>query len=388
MSLESSALEKLGLQYNPFPPTTTGVAFVEDITLPQSWKQEMDRRISSLDESVGNKALIIVGGYGSGKTFILNWIARKALPPRRVEPFFFDNPGVAFYDLANRLMRQLGRYELAKAIWEMCYKPGGVHRLQPSLIPLEFPAWLETLKDRETRTSAIQVLSHALQDQKLATDEEISYKFARVVVETRERPYYEYRDFVPSSTRALVAGNEEASYFRTLIRILLRVLEARGVAFLIDEFEDVALGRRLSRKQTHEYTATIRRLLDTAQKENLWVILSMTPEAHDQTNKLEPSLIQRFTHKFDIPPLSDEDAYRIVAQRLGKARIVKGADLSPFPDDTLSILGPTTISSPRRLIKVLWHTLSLAARRNEDPPISINTLKQAEEELYPGSMDG
>ena len=214
----------------------------------------MNQRISGLDESVGNKALIIVGGYGSGKTFILNWIARKALPPRRVEPFFFDNPGVAFYDLANRLMRQLGRYELAKAIWEMCYKPSGVQRIQPSLIPLEFPVWLNTLTDRETRASAIQTLSRALQDQELATDEEISNKFARVVVETRERPYYEYRDFVPSSSRALVAGKEEARYFKTLIRILLRVLEARGIAFLIDEFEDVALRRRLNRKQTHEYT--------------------------------------------------------------------------------------------------------------------------------------
>ena len=388
MTTASSALQKLGLQYNPFPPTTTGVAFVEDIALPQSWEQEMNQRISGLDESVGNKALIIVGGYGSGKTFILNWIARKALPPRRVEPFFFDNPGVAFYDLANRLMRQLGRYELAKAIWEMCYKPSGVQGIQPSLIPLEFPVWLNTLTDRETRASAIQTLSRALQDQDLATDEEISNKFARVVVETRERPYYEYRDFVPSSSRALVAGKEEARYFKTLIRILLRVLEARGIAFLIDEFEDVALRRRLNRKQTHEYTATIRRLLDTALEENLWVILSMTPEALDQTNKLEPSLIQRFTHKFEIPALSDEDANRIVVQRLRKARIGDGNDLSPFPEETLSQLSRTTRSSPRMLIKVLWYSLALAAQENECPPISVTTLKQAEEELYPGSIDG
>ena len=114
----------------------------------------------------------------------------------------------------------------------------------------------------------------------------------------------------------------------------------------------------------------------------------MTPEALDQTNKLEPSLIQRFTHKFEIPALSDEDANRIVVQRLRKARIVDGADLSPFPGDTLSQLRPTTKSSPRMLIKVLWYSLSLAAQKNECPPISVTTLKQAEEELYPGSIDG
>ena len=289
MTSESSGLQKLGLRFNPFPPTTTGVAFVEDIALPQSWEDEIGQRLDSLADSIGDKALIIEGGYGSGKTFILNWIARKDLPPRRIHPYFFDNPGVAFYDLANRLMRQLGRYEFSKAIWEIFYKPSGGQTIQPTLLQLEFPVWLKTLRDRESRISAIQALSQSLKDSELATDDEIANKFARVVVETRERPYYEYRDFVPSSSKALVAEKEEASYFKTLIRLLLQVLEARGIAFLIDEFEDVALERRLNRKQRHEYTATIRRLLDTAQEENLWVILSMTPEGLDQTAKLEPS---------------------------------------------------------------------------------------------------
>ena len=386
MTSESLGLQKLGLQFNPFPPTTTGVAFVEDISLPQSWEEEIGQRMDSLADSVGDKALIVEGGYGSGKTFILNWIARKDLPPRHIHPYFFDNPGVAFYDLANRLMRQLGRYEFSKAIWEIFYKPSGGQRIQPSLLQLEFPVWLKTLKDRESRNSAIQILSQSLKDSELATDDEIANKFARVVVETRERPYYEYRDFVPSSSKALVAEKEEARYFKTLIRLLLQVLEARGIAFLIDEFEDVALERRLNRKQRHEYTATIRRLLDTAQEENLWVILSMTPEGLYQTTKLEPSLIERFTHKFEIPELSDEDAYLIVAQRLKKARNVGGADLSPFPEGVLSQLRRTTRSSPRRLIKVLWHSLALAARKNESPPICATTVRQAEEELYPGSI--
>ena len=145
----------------------------------------------------------IVGGYGSGKTFILNWIARRDLPPRRVHPYFFDNPGLAFYDLANRLMRQMGRYELSKAIWEMFCKPDDRPNPQLSLIQLQFPDWLTTLKDRGSRDSAIRALSRALQESGLATDEEISNKFARVVVETRERPYYEYRDFVPRTSRSL-----------------------------------------------------------------------------------------------------------------------------------------------------------------------------------------
>lgn len=387
MTTTNSALQRLGLSYNPFPPATTGVAFVDNITLPQCWEVEMTQRMNRLAESVGDKALVVVGGYGSGKTFILNWIARRDLPPRRIQPYFFDNPGLAFYDLANRLMRQMGRYELSKAIWEMFYKPSDRQSMQLSLIQLQFPDWLTTLKDRDTRNTAILDLARALQESGLATDEEISYKFARVVVETRERPYYEYRDFVPRTSKALVAEREEASYFSTLIRILLRILQAQGMAFLIDEFEDVALGRRLNKKQTSEYIATIRRLLDTAQEENLWVILSMTPEGLEQTTRLDPSLIQRFTQQYTIPPLSDEDALHIVLQRLKSARTVDRNDLSPFPDDTLSELRPTTKSSPRRLIKVMWHSLALAVEENESAPMSLGIVNRAEEELYPGSVD-
>ena len=383
MITTSAALQKLGLNYNPFPPATTGVAFVDDISLPPTWEQEMNQRMSRLAESVGDKALVIVGGYGWGKTFVLNWLAHKNLPPRRIQPYFFDNPGVAFYDLANHLMRQVGRYELSKAIWEMFYKPSDRQSAQLTLIQLQFPDWLTTLKDRESRNTAIQSLSRAMQEAGLATDEEISNKFARVVVETRERPYYEYRDFVPRTSKALVAEREEDSYFRTLIRILLRILQAQGIAFLIDEFEDVALGRRLNRKQTSEYIATIRRLLDTAQEENLWVILSMTPEGLDQTTRLDPALIERFTQKYDIPPLSDQDALHIVIQRLRKARMVPRDDLHPFPEEVLSELRPTTKSSPRRLIKVLWHTLALAVEESEGVPIPLRTLRQAEEDLYP-----
>ena len=383
----SAALQKLGLNYNPFPPATTGVAFIDDISLPPTWEQEMNQRMGRLAESVGDKALVIVGGYGSGKTFVLNWVARKNLPPRRIQPYFFDNPGVAFYDLANRLMRQMGRYELSKAIWEMFYKPSDWQSTQLPLIQLQFPDWLSTLKDRESRNAAIQSLSRAMQESGLATDEEISNKFARVVVETRERPYYEYRDFVPRTSKTLVAEREEASYFRTLIRILLRILQAEGIAFLIDEFEDVALGRRLNRKQMSEYIATIRRLLDTAQEENLWVILSMTPEGLDQTTRLDPSLIERFTQKYEIPPLSDQDALHIVIQRLRKARTVASDDLHPFSEEALSELRPTTKSSPRRLIKVLWHSLALGIESNEGVPIPRRILRQAEDELYPGNIE-
>ena len=157
-----------------------------------------------------------------------------------------------------------------------------------------------------------------------------------------------------------------------------------GIAFLIDEFEDVALGRRLSKKQASDYIATLRRLLDTAREEDFWLVLSMTPEGYDQTDRLDPSLMERFSQKYEIPRLSDEDATQIVAHRLKAARHKAGNGLWPLRDDAVAALKPTTRSSPRRLIKVLWQALATAATEHQQPPISNDTLTRAEAGIYPG----
>ena len=378
----SPGLRRLGLARNPFPPATTGTSFVEDLSLPASWDRDLRSLIKQLAESQGDKGLLIQGGYGSGKTFILNWIQAKVLPKYRVKPYFFENPGVAFYDLANRLMRQVGRYEMAKALWEMLYQPDESKAVQRRLISLEFGQWLATLNKRASRTEAIRWLSEAMKEQGLATDEEILNKLSRLIVETGERPYFEYRDFVPRGVRSLVAEQEEPDYFRALVRILGRILDADGVAFLLDEFEDVALARRLSRSQSAAYTNTLRRLLDAAQSEDLWVILSTTPEGLARTSALDESLIQRFSYEFPIPALSHEDAHGIVAERLKSARHDEAEGLMPFSDDALDGLSETSRSSPRRLIKILWYAIGLAIDREEATPLSSDLVRDAEAKLY------
>lgn len=372
----------LGLSGNPFPVATTGAAFVRDLTLPAEWEAELRQRLDDLGTSPGSKALLIVGGYGSGKTFILSWLANEYFTPKRIQHYFFDNPGVAFYSLANRLMRQVGRYELSKGLWEILHHQGEEESLQPGLFQPEFPGWLARRTDRRSREREVQRLARAMQVLELATDEEIAHKFARVVVETRDRPYYEFRDFVPRTAGALVAEQEEANYFRTLIRILLSMLPATGIALLIDEFEDVTSDRRLTKRQATEYAATLRQLLDTAREEEFWTIISSTHQGLEQTKNAEPALMERFGEPYTIPPLNEEDARRIVVQRLNTVRETPSDDLSPFHDDILSALRTTTWSSPRRLIKVLWHALARASREGMDAPVPVDIVRDSETRLY------
>lgn len=385
MTDTGAQLQRLGLSRNPFPPATTGTGLLEELSLPESWETDLRGRIKELAESEGDKALVIEGGYGAGKTFILRWIEAEVLPGHRIKPFFFENPGTAFYDLANRLMRQVGRYEVAKALWEMLYPDSPEDR--QTLFALEFGQWLASLNTRASRNKAIQSLSAALQGQGLAEDEEILNKLSRLIVETGERPYFEYRDFVPRGTRSLVAEREEPKYFQSLVRILGRISNASGIAFLLDEFEDVALGRRLNRNQATAYTSTLRHLLDVAESEDLWVILSTTPEGLARTNELDESLVQRFSHPYRIPELSRDEAVGLVVRRLESARIDGGTGLWPFSDDALDGLQETSRSSPRRLIKIMWHATGLAVEREVNPPLTGELVMEAEAELVPGAPE-
>jgi type II secretory pathway predicted ATPase ExeA len=378
-------LKEMGLRFNPFPPAATSVAVVKELWIPRAWQSQLESRYQHLSSGQGDKALVIVGGYGSGKTYLLHWISKYLFEGNRFQSFFFDNPGVAFYDLANRLLRQVGRYELSKGLWELL-SPKILSGSAQRLIPLNFPEWLRSVKRSPVREEAIESLAGIIRDVQLTNDEEIAHRLARMLVETGDRPYFEYRDFVAGKPKALVAEREEARYFNTLISILCRIYNLPGIAFLIDEFEDVALQRRLNRKQSFEYLGTLRRLLDVTREQNFWLIISMTPEAFKQTTSLDPSLVQRFVEPFEIPPLSTSEAKELVVSRLREARapVFKESDvLWPFSKDLISLLSPTVMASPRRLIKVCWQAIAYALERNIKLPIPAAMVTEAEKALYP-----
>ena len=378
----NASLAYLGLKYNPFPPAATGVAFSEETWIPESWSQEINNILELFSTGEGAKATTIVGTYGSGKTFVLRWMMEHAFRARRIQPYFFDNPGLAFYDLANQLLRQVGRYELAKAVWELLSKPGSTSGLRVRLIELTFVDWLSLLDNPSKKDEAQRQLADALFEESITKDAEVAFRFARLIVDTRERPYYTFRDFVPRSPSALVPEREEAGYFTALIRILQRVFAADGIAFLIDEFEDIALGKRLALRQRSEYTATLRRLLDTADEEDFWVALSMTPEGLEQTRTLEPSLLERFSAEFRIKELSDKESVELIQHRLAQARTMdEPSGLWPFEEDAIVALQPTNRSSPRKLIRIFWQSLALAIQQNITPPIPIDVVVEAERRL-------
>ncbi|WP_456413154.1 hypothetical protein [Thiolapillus sp.] len=389
----SRDLARLNLRFNPFEPAASGVPIIDGLWVPDRWATPLKQFLNEMESTQGVKAFAILGEYGSGKTYLLHWLERKELPHRRIRAFFFENPGVRFYDLANALLRQLGRENFAKALWEFLDPrlPG----LQPALFENKFHAWLSAVKKHRLEDAAIQKLSESIQVKGISEDEEIRHKLARLIVETYDRPYFQYKDFVAGKQGALVPEKEEAPYFAAILRALRLTGGAKSVGFLIDEFEEISLQKRLTKRQAHEYLATMKRLINLTEREQFWIFVAMTPQAAEITEKLEPALWERFIsqgeHRFQIPPLNVEEARELVARRLAAARLIGDSNenpMFPFPENYIELLREDIYSSPRRLVKVCSISIARAASEEIPMPFTSSYLLEIQEELYPLPTEG
>ena len=260
---------------------------------------------------------------------------------------------------------------------------------QGSLFQQSFEEYLSA--DIHGRQDLTTPLQEAIAKTGVTTDEEIAHCLARIVTAARNKPYFEYRDFVPRQKGSLVAEAEEAPYFRAILKIIAQGANAKAVAFLIDEFEEIGLQKRLTRRAAHDYLATLKRLINLAESADVdfWLVLSMTPDAHRITRAIEPALDERFSERvLRIEPLSRDDAEALMASRLDAARPAHSHDtdgrLFPFPDDV--VFNENTYSRPRRLVKTCFFAIA-EADDGTSLPFSAGYLRKIEAKLYPDSID-
>ena len=394
---KSFIIEEYKLSRNPFPPAASGIDVEKDLYIPPKWEGKIEDYYKTLHQGKGAKAFPIVGDYGSGKTVLLKGYLKDFFENKRIKTIYFENPGVKFYDLANTLMRSLGRYEFSKALWERC-KEYLAERGQKLLFPMSFSDMLATLKTRADRERKVKELSDVIEKNlNLTNEREVAHKLGLMVVETASKPYFSYRDFVVG-TKSLVAEREESKYFKAVINAIIKIYGVEGVAFLIDEFEEIAFPKRMSHKQTYEYLATLRSLIDISEKENLWIILAMTMEAVEETRKMNPALWQRFTHQeketiLRLEPLTVEESKELIKWWLN---IVRDEDvfkdyrdsLFPFPRDIEKVLKRPDIRLPRPLVRICFTTLARAVEEKVEAPITMDFIEKIINKLYPPQTKG
>ena len=212
--------EKLEVRFNPFEPSGSGAPLIgEEFWLPGiTWKKELRKRIDQLGTGEGARSLAVIGGYGSGKSYILRWLERVEFPCRKVLPFYFENPEVKFYDLANSLLRRIGRKHFAKLLWELA-EPNRDKPQQRTLFSQGFDAYLDRATKKVT-PAELTDLQEAIKKSTITEDDEIAHRFARLIAETPRKPYFEYRDFLVSKSDSLVAHGQEPRYFAAILKAL------------------------------------------------------------------------------------------------------------------------------------------------------------------------
>ena len=384
-------LQKLRLDSNPFEPSATGAPLLGELSPPNELGEKTMGLLDVHQTGQGVKAIVIVGEYGTGKTCLLQWLHSEIFPNRQIKSFYFDNPGVQFYDLANTLLRTIGRKDFAKFIWELA----GSHVTIPSqgnLFKEGFEEYLSNSFRSGRQQDMTSPLQEAIINAGVTTDEQIAYCLARIVTDFVKKPYFEYRDFVPRQKGSMVPEEEEAPYFRAILKTISQGTTAKSIAFLIDEFEEIGLQKRLTKRAAHDYLATLKRLINLAQSEqiNFWVVLSMTPDAYEITKELEPSLIERISDQIlSIDLLTSTEALVLMRSRIAAARSEETngsmGDLFPFPDDI--VFRPNIYSNPRRLVKTCFRAIAQAGS-DVQIPFTEDYLHRIEDELYPSSTVG
>ena len=386
--MSTEVLQKFGLNSNPFEPSATGAPLLGVLSPPNDLTERTRNLLDVHQVGEGVKAIVIVGEYGTGKTCLLQWLHREAFPTRQIKSFYFDNPGVQFYDLANMLLRNIGRKDFAKFIWELA----GAYVSGPNqghLFQKGYEAYLSGSSRLVRQQDMTTPLQEAIKRADVTTDEEIAHCLARIVTDVVKKPYFEYRDFIPQQRGSVVPEGEEAPYFRAILKTISQGTGAKAIAFLIDEFEEIGLQKRLTKRAAHDYLATLKRLVNLAQSDQVdfWIVLSMTPDAYETTKVLEPSLIDRVSEQIlVINPMTSTEALALMSSRITAAR-PEGMDKSvgalfPFPDAI--VFRPNTYSNPRRLVKACFRAI---AQADDDVPLPFaeEYLHNIEDELYPSS---
>ena len=384
----SAMLRTMKLDFNPFEPTATGAPLRSPLVPFPRLKQKVLEQLDTHQDNLGVKALLVVGEYGLGKTCLLQWLHRHILRDRGIKSFLFHDPGVHFYRLADTLLRTVGRKNFAKFIWELAHSHVR-SSYQGHLFSQGFEEFNLSMGRRHSRGQFAKDMTanlrNAILDTTITSDEEIAHCLARIVTQTVTKPYFQYKDFLARSPTSVVAESQEAPYFGALLRTIANGEGADAIAFLIDEFEEIGLQKRLTQRSAQEYLATLRRLISLAQDEqtNFWLVLSMTPDARDKTFNLDQGLRDRLSCVIEIDAIDSTEAEELVVRRLRAARSSPIAhDLFPFPRDWLTRSGfsPSLYSNPRRLVRLC--SVAIAQASPDTPlPFTDSYLRETAERL-------
>ncbi len=156
-------------------------------------------------------------------------------------------------------------------------------------------------------------------------------------------------------------------------RIIAESLNENAPSFLLmNDFH------HLSRAQDAERFLHVLHVLIDHIDHGVMIMISCDRNYFVQLMNHHPSLNQRITRKFVVPPLSDNEANLMIAKRLLEKRLADDIEpLFPFTPDGISTLNEEAKGNPRALLRISDIVVEYAARKRAimiDEPIAQEVI--------------
>ena len=174
--------------------------------------------------------------------------------------------------------------------------------------------------------------------------------------------------------RRLYSPGQEGTFLQTLLALFAHA-GYRHLVLLVDEFEGLLVGGRLSRKQVSEYLVSLRHMIDaTWQNLPMMFLFACPPEQWTIISRdLYPAGADRMVTsdiaEFIIPTLEVDDARRLLAQMIEPAVIGEQGEDDVIEPQAVEAIPPHMRNTPRALIRT-FHALTERAASDGEQKIT------------------
>ncbi len=368
LDMSAERYRSLGLKENPFPYAPIPM---ESPSIFCNQKEAMDSIGEMLSGSLRtgkSSHLILLGGYGNGKTHALRRIkgqlrcepARQKNP--RVLSTYASQPGHAFLEMYRELMYDISHQELRRLA--EAYLGSFTLRTRPRSIASAARRW-ERIRDGASLLA--DVLPKAIQQ----LNNEVRFMdFTRAIVnlaiEEHSATAWEWlsgegADQVRRRELGLGSNLNPITSIKALLamKTFSRLVGFRSLVLLIDEFEMIA-GLHQSAKQ--QMLNNFRHLIDMSPI-GLNVVFACTPEAWQSFLAEYHAFSERINREVQLRPLDIEHTRELIHAYLTAACDSRRGGLGPFDSQALQRIFELSMGNVRRVLLICNRLVEIAASK-------------------------